>query len=108
MTSRSRSYQEDADNVFQYALSVIRRISRFMLVNIDDLNRIIRASTTVSGFSWGERIVIEVRSEGVHSTTVTVSSSPKLFTNIFAAGDAGRNVNDFFAALEDEMGETSA
>jgi hypothetical protein len=108
MKSRSRSYQEDPDNVFHFALSALRRIQRFIIERVDETNRKIYATTPISGFSWGEKIVIEIRSVSFHSVTVTVSSQPKLFTNIFAAGDAGKNVNDFFAALNAEMGVTGA
>ncbi len=63
-------------------------------MNLESVNperTVFTASTSVSAFSWGEKVFIQLepRTEG---TFVTVESEPILFTNLFAGPRAEENV----------------
>ncbi len=70
-------------------------------MNLESVNRErthFTASTSVSAFSWGEKVSIQLepRTEG---TFVTVASEPILFTNLLAAPRAEENVANVLRAI---------
>jgi len=103
MTSKTKTYNIGASELFGLIQKVLRE-TKLRVKNVNREQRVIFASTEASGFSWGEEYEIKITALKGNRSKITVSSTPKVFINLFAIGSARSNIADFFEALKKRVG----
>jgi hypothetical protein len=93
-------------DAYQRCVSAAEAIPRGKLKQADESERRVELKTGLSIKSWGERMVLELESQGEAATSVQVSSRSWVPTTLVDYGKNRDNVERVIAWLRD--GETSA
>jgi hypothetical protein len=94
----NRTYRIDYNTAFKKALNSAERCFNVERYDINDGN--IKCNTIASIWSWGETIMIQVKSINSEETKITVDSSPN--AQLIDWGKSKENIVIFFNIFESE------
>lgn len=86
--------------VFQAAEQAISQIPHMKVVEADGTTGRITVSSSMSLWSWGEKLTLAIDADGDSTTTVHVVADPKLFTNVTAAHKDREDVQQVLDAMQ--------
>ncbi len=93
--SLSKKFNKDRQSLFNSCIDALK-FCKFHIQNTDTKNFTISANVSLSFWSWGEKIYVEVKDD----STVFIRSKLALPLQIFDWGKNKRNVYNFFRNLE--------
>lgn len=86
--------------VFQAAEQAVAEISHMKIVEADGTAGRITVSSSMSLWSWGEKLTLAIDADGDSTTTVHVVADPNLFTNVTAAHKDREDVQQVLDAMQ--------
>jgi len=99
---KTEVYNIEYKKVFEEAINALSEC-KFSVKESDNKTGIIKASTKMSVWSWGENIKILIEKTSV-GTKVSVISEAK--AQLFDWGKSKRNINNFFEVLNRKLNKT--